>query len=348
MTSLTLENVSKEYQPDLPVIKDLNLDVNEGELLTLLGPSGCGKTTMLRLIAGLIQPTSGDIRFSGRSILATPPEKRGASMVFQNHAVFPFMSVAENVAFGLKMHKINRQEIRQRVTDALIAVQLSGFENRQPSQISGGQQQRVALARALVVNPSVLLLDEPLSNLEPSLREELREGIRTLQQDSGITTIFVTHDQSEAIGIADRIALMVDGRIKQIGTPRSFYENPIDADVARFFGSTNIYSGSKQGHWVKSLIGNVQINPSLIPDGDVSISIRPEAIMIGANGHNNLPARLIACQFKGSNTLCQFQVNGKMLTVAAKPYRKFQVGDMLTLHLPKERISIMSIANDLR
>jgi ABC-type Fe3+/spermidine/putrescine transport system ATPase subunit len=342
MTSLTFENVFKEYSLGDPVIKGMNLDVYEGELLTLLGPSGCGKTTTLRLIAGLIQPTSGNIRFSGHSILSTPPEKRATSMVFQTHAVFPFMSVAENVAFGLKMHKINRREIGQRVSKALQDVQLSGFEQRQPWQLSGGQQQRVALARALVVNPRVLLLDEPLSNLEPSLREELREGIRKLQQDSGITTIFVTHDQAEAIEISDRIALMVDGGIKQIGIPRNFYENPIDVDVARFFGSTNIYSGSKQGQQVHSKIGNLEIVSSAIPDGDVSISIRPEAITIGANGHNNLPARLVSSQFKGNNAICQFQVNGKLLSVAAKPYHKYQVGDMLILHLPKERISILT------
>ncbi|MCP4356444.1 MAG: ABC transporter ATP-binding protein, partial [Chloroflexi bacterium] len=204
MTTLTLQNLTKEYAPGVTAVSDLNLTINEGELMVLLGPSGCGKTTTLRLISGLLQPTRGDVLFDGRSVLTVPPEKRNAVMVFQEHTLFPFMSVGDNVAYGLKMRKCNRAEIQERVAAALTAVQLPNFQNHWPDQLSGGQRQRVALARALIIRPRLLLLDEPLSNLDRSLREELRQMVRTLQQEAGITTLFVTHDQAEAVAIADR------------------------------------------------------------------------------------------------------------------------------------------------
>jgi len=262
-------------------------------------------------------------------------------MVFQDHAVFPFMTVAENVAFGLKMRKIGRAEINQRVKDALRSVHLKGYENRLATELSGGQQQRVALARALIIRPQVLLLDEPLSNLELSLREELRKEIRRLQEEIGITSIFVTHDQDEAVVMADRIALLLAGRIHQVGPPRSFFENPKDVDVARFFGASNIYAGAKNGQRVQSPLGELEILPCGLPDGQVSIAIRPEAVEIGPNGHNNIPARLISYDYKGSKAYCQFLVSDQKLSVAAQPYKDFQIGDMLTLHFPKDRISLM-------
>jgi len=199
----------------------------------------------------------------------------------------------------------------------------------------------VALARALVVRPQVLLLDEPLSNLELSLREELRDVIRNLQRESGITTIFVTHDQDEAVVIADRIALMLADRIHQVGEPRSFFEHPKDEVVARFFGNNNIYSGTKSGLQVQTAFGALEIAPADLPDGDVKAAIRPEAIIIGKNGHNNYPAQLVSCHYQGSQTYCQFQINGQTLTVATQPYQNYNIGDTLTVHLPKERISVM-------
>ncbi len=286
MTTLTLVNLTKAYTPGLPAISGLDLTIEEGQLLVLLGPSGCGKTTTLRLIAGLIQPTQGDILFDGRSILAVPPEKRSIGMVFQEASLFPFLSVGQNVAFGLKMRKLPREAITERVTAALKSVQLPGFEDRRPDQLSGGQRQRVALARALVIRPRLLLLDEPLTNLDPELRGDLREMIRSLQQDAGITTVFVTHDQAEAVAIADRIAVLMGGRLRQEGEPRDFYKRPADAAVARFFGADNFIPGIKQGQVVRTAFGPVNVPVSPMADGPVLLTIRAEAIEIGTNGQN--------------------------------------------------------------
>jgi iron(III) transport system ATP-binding protein len=240
MTTLTLKDLCKDYEPGVPVVTELNLTVGRGQLMVLLGPSGSGKTTTLRLISGLLTPSRGDVLFDGRSVLAMPPEKRVAVMVFQKHALFPFMSVGDNVAYGLKMRKLDRTSIRERVEAALAAVHLHGFEDRWPDQLSGGQAQRVALARALVIRPRLLLLDEPLSSLDPALRTELQQMIRRLQQDAAITTVFVTHDQVEAMAIADQIGVMMDGRLIQVGQPQDFYENPTSVEIARFFGATEL------------------------------------------------------------------------------------------------------------
>ena len=205
--------------------------------MVLLGPSGSGKTTTLRLIAGLLRPAAGDVLFDGESVLDVPPERRGVVMVFQENTLFPFRTVGENLEFGLRMRKTERRERTARIIDALDSVQLSGFEDRWPDELSGGQKQRVALARALVVRPELLLLDEPLSSLEPALRAEMRDTITHLQREMGVTTVLVTHDQNEAVAVADRIALMIDGGIRQVGKPSEFFEHPADADTARFFGA---------------------------------------------------------------------------------------------------------------
>lgn len=341
MTALTLANLTKEYTPGVPAVADLNLSVKDGELLVLLGPSGCGKTTILRLIAGLLKPTRGDVLLDERSVLKTPPEKRGAVMVFQEHALFPFMSVAENVAFGLKMKGMARPAIRAGVAEALARVHLSGFEERWPDQLSGGQRQRVALARALAVRPRLLLLDEPLSNLEPALREELRDMVRLLQKEAGITTLFVTHDQAEAVAIADRIALLFNGRSRQVGSPRNFYENPVDEQVARFFGGVNFLPGVKQGTIIHTPVGPLEVAPSDWPDGDVLLTIRPEAIEIGANGYNNLQARIRSYSYRGLVAYCSAGIDGARLQVVAPPFRSYQEGELITLHLPRERICLL-------
>ena len=341
MTSLTLLNLTKEYKPGAPAVANLNLDLGDGELMVLLGPSGCGKTTTLRLVAGLLKPSRGDLWFDGESVLALPPEKRGAVMVFQEHALFPFMSVAENVAFGLKIQGLSREAIRTRVAETLTAVQLPGFEERWPDELSGGQRQRIALARALAVRPRILLLDEPLSNLDPGLREELREMIRSVQKEAGITTLFVTHDQAEAVAIADRIALLFEGRLRQVGTPRSFYEAPVDAQVARFFGGVNFLPGVKQGMIVQTEIGPLEITPSDQPDGEVLLTIRPEAIEIGPNGHNNIPAQVRSYSYRGLAAHCYAGVNGAELHVVAPPFRPYREGEQVILHLPRERICLL-------
>jgi ABC-type Fe3+/spermidine/putrescine transport system ATPase subunit len=338
MTQLELVALTKIYSASSTGIFDVNLTIEPGELLVLLGPSGCGKTTTLRLIAGLDRPSSGDVRFDGRSVVALPPEQRAAPMVFQQHALFPFMSVGNNIAFGLKVRKLSRTVIREKVAQALAAVQLSGYEDRWPDELSGGQRQRVALARVLAIEPRILLLDEPLSNLDRALREELREVVRGVQRMAGITTIFVTHDQTEAVALADRIALMFDGRLHQVDTPRAFFEAPATARVARFFGGVNFIDGVKRGRVVETPLGTLEIENTPLPDGEVLVSIRPEAIEIGANGHNNLDGRLLAYQYYGSAARCQASVNGCTLSLVAPPFASLSVNGAITLHLPRERL----------
>jgi ABC-type Fe3+/spermidine/putrescine transport system ATPase subunit len=226
----------------MAVLRDLSLEVGGGELIVLLGPSGCGKTTLLKVIAGLHEPTRGEILFGDRVFNEVPAERREAAMVFQKPLLFPYLTVAENVAFGLKMRKIAGDESAQRVAEALEMVQLEGFGDRKPRELSGGQEQRVSLARALVTRPCVLLLDEPFSALDVGLRAEMRSLVRHLQRRLRITTVFVTHDQEEAVTIADRIALLLDGEIVQVGKPRDFYTSPRTPEAARFFGWKVIYS----------------------------------------------------------------------------------------------------------
>lgn len=242
MAELQIENLSKYYGGSLAV-DNLNLKVAPGELITLLGPSGCGKTTSLRLIGGFLRPNHGNIRIAGKVANNIPPYKRDIGMVFQNYALFPHLTVEQNVEFGLKMRKLPGAERRQRVTDMLQLVGLDHLAGRRPSQLSGGQQQRVALARALVINPAVLLLDEPLSNLDARLRVQLREDIKRLQREFRVTTILVTHDQDEALSMSDRIVVMNNGRVEQIATPRELYDCPATEFVARFMGEPNIWPG---------------------------------------------------------------------------------------------------------
>ena len=342
MTTLTLQNLSKEYLPGHTAVSELNLTINEGELMVLLGPSGCGKTTTLRLIAGLLQPSSGDVLFDGLSVLDLPPEKRGAVMVFQEHTLFPFMSVGDNVAYGLKMRKLAPAEIEKKVAQALTAVQLPGYQDRPPASLSSGQRQRVALARALVVRPRLLLLDEPLSNLDPGLREELRQVVRSLQQEAGITTLFVTHDQAEAVAIADRICVMMDGVLRQCGQPRQFFEDPVDAQIARFFGSNNFLPGVKRGHSVHTSIGEVEISTTPVADGPVLLAIRPEVIEIGSNGHNNFPAQVQSCRYGRPASHCRVSVKDVQLEIVTSPFHDLRDNLPIVVHFPKKRIQVFA------
>lgn len=347
MTTLTLSDVSKVYESGVVAVSHLSLHVESGELLVFLGPSGCGKTTTLRLIAGLLQPTTGDILFDGKSALALPPEKRGAVMVFQENALFPFRSVRDNVAFGLQVRKLDRDVIRRRVAEALDMVQLADYEDYWPDQLSGGQKQRVALARALVVRPNLLLMDEPLGSLDRDLRENLRQMIRDLQREANITTLFVTHDQTEAVAIADRIALIFDGRPRQIGAPREFYERPADAQVARFFGGANFLSGIKQGQVVRTAIGPIEVMPSPLADGPVLLTIRPEAIEIGHNGHNTFIADVQSYHYRGLTARCEASINDLHLHIVAQPFHALQAGEKIELHLPRERIQLLPEAGEI-
>jgi len=240
---IAVRNLTKRFGP-LAAVSDVTLEIEEGELFTLLGPSGCGKTTLLRLIAGFYVPDDGEIRFDGRRVNEVPPNERGIGMVFQNYALWPHMTVYDNVSYGLKLRKTASKAIAERVRAVLEKVKLAGLEKRYPGQLSGGQQQRVALARALVLNPDILLLDEPLSNLDAKIRIQVRAEIRKLQQELGITTIYVTHDQEEALTLSDRIAVFQQGKVFQVGRPKELYERPANLFVADFIGINNMAEGT--------------------------------------------------------------------------------------------------------
>jgi len=273
MTDLLLDRLTVNYG-ETRALSDFTLAINEAELVALLGPSGCGKTTALKIVAGLLGPASGDVRFDGVSVLHIPAERRGATMVFQKPLLFPHMTVAENVGFGLRMRRLKKDEIATRVAQALRLVRLEGYERRKPHELSGGQEQRVTLARALVTEPRVLLLDEPFSALDENLRGEMRLLVRELQQRLRITTIFVTHDQREAIAVADRIALLLDGRIEQFGAPRDLLLNPHSARAARFFGWA-ILSGDRNGQMAPAAASDLKL-PRTGEDGPPYLAFRPE------------------------------------------------------------------------
>src|SRR5690625_286687 len=242
---ISLQNISKTFG-DVKAVQNISINVQEGELITFIGPSGCGKTTLLRTIAGFYKPTSGEIYLDGERITDLPPEKRATGMVFQNYALFPHMTVFDNVAYGLHLRKVTKEETKKRVNEALAQVQLAGYENRKPSELSGGQQQRVAIARSLVLQPKVLLLDEPLSNLDAKLRMIMRDEIRRLKEELTLTIIFVTHDQEEALSISDRVMVLKDGSLQQLDKPDTVYHEPVNEFVANFVGYANLLPGHVQ------------------------------------------------------------------------------------------------------
>ena len=348
MTRVTLSGLNQVYDRQHHAVADLDLDIPCGQITALLGPSGCGKTTVLKIIAGLLAPTSGDVCFDGRSVLAIPAERRGAVMVFQNHLLFPTMSVYDNVAFGLKMRGDPRPEIEARVAAMLELVRLPDFGSRRPQQLSGGQRQRVALARALVVEPQVLLLDEPLSNLDAHLRNEMRDLIYGLQRQLGITTIVVTHDQEEAVILADQIALIFDGVLHQVGAPHVFYDRPQSTTVARFFGGANFIPGRKAGPCVETAVGVFNHSGSRLPDGPVIATIRPENIRLGLTGDdgNSATGTVISRVYAGTHTRLRVQLSDPDLppleiTAAAAEAQLLNEGDPVPLHLPAEAIWLL-------
>ncbi|MGA0036639.1 MAG: ABC transporter ATP-binding protein [Ilumatobacteraceae bacterium] len=281
--AVSLRGISKLFD-DVTAVDSVDLDIDDGEFFALLGPSGCGKTTTLRMIAGLEIPSSGSLQIFGDEVGSLPPNKRPVNTVFQNYALFPHMSVADNVAFGLRMRKVDKSEIADRVQQAIALVRMSGMENRRPSQLSGGQQQRVALARALVNRPKVLLLDEPLAALDLKLRQEMQFELKQLQREVGITFVFVTHDQEEALALSDRIGVMNDGRLLQVGTPEEMYDAPADRFVADFIGRSNFLKGTLESPEVVCLANGQRIRVPLVDavtvGDDVQVSLRPERVMI--------------------------------------------------------------------
>jgi len=333
VTQVSLHALTKHYPGALaPAVDDLNLDLAPGSLTALLGPSGCGKTTTMRLIAGLLDPTSGDIRLDGTSVLAIPPERRGVVMVFQNHLLFPHMSVAENVGFGLRMQGRPTSETARRTEEILARVQLTGFARRRPTELSGGQQQRVALARALILRPKVLLLDEPLSNLDAHLRGEMRDLIRDLQRETGITTLVVTHDQSEATILADQIALLLDGKLRQVATPAELYSRPADTAVARFFGGANFITGQSRAGQFHSALGPLRLPPDA-RDGDGILTFRPEAVETGGFGENSLAVVVADRAFLGSQTRVTLQAGPVMIEALLPPATAAALPDGVALRI---------------
>ncbi|HEY4554338.1 MAG TPA: ABC transporter ATP-binding protein [Bacillaceae bacterium] len=360
MASITIDNVQKAFGKVIAV-DQLNLDIKDGEFFTFLGPSGCGKTTTLRMIAGFYYPTKGVVRFNEKDMTRVPPEKRNTGMVFQNYALFPHMTVFENVAFGLKVRKVSSTEIKARVENILSKVRLDQYADRQVSQLSGGQQQRVALARALVIEPEILLLDEPLSNLDAKLRDEMREEILRLKNEFGITTIYVTHDQAEALSMSDRIAVFNFGVCHQVGTPLEIYNEPANDFVARFIGEINllpvtikktddrhIYAEVSFGPEKKELlVHNDPFNHKPGHDGPLSISIRPEAIKIllkPEEGANILSGKIEEVQFFGSHLYMEINIGGQLLKANVLNNVRtttLEEGDDIYVQLPENLLRII-------
>ena len=343
MTRVLLTDLTKTYPgAKTPSLDRLTLDIASGELTALLGPSGCGKTTTMKMIAGLLEPSSGDITFDGRSILQDRPEDRGVVMVFQNYLLFPYMSVADNVGFGLRMRKVPRDQIAARVAGMLALVHLPDLGHRRPADLSGGQQQRVALARALIVQPKVLLLDEPLSNLDAHLRIEMRDLIRGIQKDLGITTIFVTHDQEEAVVLADRVALILDGRLRQYDAPDAFYRRPADREVAVFFGGRNLIAGHATGGTFDSPLGPLTL-PAGLREGPGTVTFRPEAVRIGPGAQNTLTARVADRLYLGTQTRLRLTVGAAVIEAVLSPdlVEGIAPGDAITINLPPASLWVM-------
>ncbi|HEX5326358.1 MAG TPA: ABC transporter ATP-binding protein [Acetobacteraceae bacterium] len=319
-----LRNIAKSFGSDAPAVSDLSLTVTPGELVSFLGPSGCGKTTTLRIVAGFVEPDRGQVLLNNADVTDLPPNKRDVGMLFQSYALFPHLTVGDNVAFGLRMRRIPRQERRRRVAEALELVRLQDFIDRFPRQMSGGQQQRVALARAIVIHPSVLLLDEPLSNLDARLRRDMRTEIRQLQQQLGITTIFVTHDQEEALTMSDRVVVMNRGRIEQIGQPGDIYRAPQTLFVAGFIGEANFLSGSLESAPPGQVRFVTADGMALIAIADTTLhagapamaTVRPESVHILRPGDprseryaNRFTGRVEATSYLGSSTSVRVHVD---------------------------------------
>lgn len=310
-----LQNINKTFGKNV-VIGDLSLQVKKGEMISILGPSGCGKTTILRLLAGLEQPTSGDIIINGENVTKRSIQERDISMVFQSYALFPHMSLGENVGYGLKMMGVSKNERHQRVKEILEIVDLQGFEDRFVDQISGGQQQRVALARALILKPKVLLFDEPLSNLDTNLRRSMREKIRELQQQFGITSFYVTHDQSEAFAVSDRVLVMKRGEIMQFGSPEELYLHPNSEFIANFMGDANIFEGTYQVQTKELNINQyvITLDTALnIPDGACVVGIRPEVMTLRDSGSESQKCTIESAVYMGAFYEVAVNWQGQML-----------------------------------
>ena len=338
-SAVELRNVTLAYG-EFVAVKDVNLSIRKGEFVTLLGPSGCGKTTILRSIAGLVQPTGGEIEVAGRRIDNVPIHKRNIGLVFQNYALFPHKSVYDNIAFGLKYRNVEKSVIAQKVKRALDMVRLPGVEKKLPSEMSGGQQQRIALARAIVIEPDVLLLDEPLSALDANLREEMRTELKIIQREVGITTIFVTHDQEEALAMSDRIVVMNKGVIEQEGSPEDVYRRPESRFVASFLGQSNLLPGRitqvADGLATLQLSNGQTIKaaaPASVRDGDeVTGIVRAQKLLIGPAGAGSMPGRIVSVSYLGGTAAYFVDAGGlKLQSIATIDDRVWREGEEVSL-----------------
>jgi spermidine/putrescine transport system ATP-binding protein len=353
--AVELTDLTKEYGSDVVAVADINLAITGGEFFSLLGPSGCGKTTTLRMVAGFVQPTRGRILIDGVDVAQTPPHKRPVNTVFQNYALFPFMTVYHNVAFGLRYAHVTKGEADKRIKELLALVRLTQHQKRRPAQLSGGQQQRVALARALVLNPKVLLLDEPLGALDAKLRKTLQIELKALQEQLGITFIYVTHDQEEALTMSDRLAVMADGLIEQVGTPAEVYEEPATAHVADFLGAANlmdgeVVAGGSNGACSVRLgeldFAATRLDPEAA--GAVKVVIRPERVRLsphGGAGANRLPGLVERVVYLGSTMQVVVRlVHGPSIQAMVPnaggdlPYEQ---GSAVTVELPAQALRVL-------
>jgi iron(III) transport system ATP-binding protein len=355
MAGITIRGLSKSFgaNAEVAAVADLTLDIKDNSFVTLLGPSGCGKTTTLRLIAGYLIPDAGTIEVSGRLVSSpgavVPPEARGMGMVFQNYAIWPHKNVYENVVFGLKLRKVPAAEARKKVADTLALVNLAGLEQRYPNELSGGQQQRVALARSLVVEPEILLLDEPLSNLDAKLRERMRTELKELQRRTGITFVYVTHDQAEALALSDRVAVIQLGKLQQYGTPYEVYARPANRMVADFMGLVNFVPGKVRT--VRNGVGTIEVAGDLVVDigpldgvgagENVDVSIRPENIRLAAPSAAGKLATITNHVFLGNiNEYYAKLPSGQVLRVQTHPLQHFEVGAEVAVEIDAKQCSV--------
>lgn len=334
--------MTKQYQDNPPVLKNVSFEMERGKFYTLLGPSGCGKTTILRLIAGFTEATSGTIYFNGQKVNNIPANKRQINTVFQDYALFPHLNVFENVAFGLKIKKFKKAEIEKKVAEALSFVNLAGYENREISELSGGQKQRVAIARAIVNEPEVILLDEPLSALDLKLRYQMQYELRELQKRLGITFIFVTHDQEEALAMSDEILVINDGKIQQSGTPTDIYDEPINRFVADFIGESNIIQGTMIEDFLVEFAGKQFkcVDQGMNPNEPVEVVIRPEDLEITTTNKGLLKVKVHSILFRGVHyeMTCLDESGNEWLVHSTK---KVKVGDEIGLYFEPEDIHVM-------
>ncbi|MCR4817880.1 MAG: ABC transporter ATP-binding protein [Fretibacterium sp.] len=351
LSIINLEKVyPNKYTGDVRAVDNISMEIQPGEFVTLLGPSGCGKTTTLRMIAGFERPTGGDIRLGGESICRLTPDRRDTAMVFQTYALFPNLNVYDNIAYGLKIKKLSRQEIRDKVTGILSLTGLSGLESRHTNELSGGQQQRVALARALVMEPGVLLFDEPLSNLDAKLRIQMRAEIRKIQRTVGTTAVYVTHDQAEAMSMSDRIIILKDGKIAQMGSPKEVYYHPTSEFSANFIGTANTLHGTvisqEGGALTASVLGRelagIPCGREFRPESECTLIIRPEACSVQEDGL--FEAKVTLSTFMGAYQLYELDIGGCRFTVHEnnpKTRRIYEPGETAHLNLDVADIHVI-------